>query len=789
MIQKEGSSVGLTKNIIWPDRYQRVEHQGKTLPYKVIRGDYGVMMHELYRKNLEAIRSKSPETAEQFDKLVMTNINLVPTRSGNLSGAVWDVEKQAWVQLANLEDPKAEAVNDVKSIYTPNSKIFVLIGFGLGYLAVEFAKLLRPYQRMAIFEHSPSVFKAAMHCVDISEVLGDKRIDTFIGDNLEVNVEQWFLGLQSHEKFHIAAPIRSGFTLMADTKYYDNLVGRTIDMLRYHAVGLATWQQFGAHIGDNDINNIPEYFASPGINELKGIWEGKPAICVAAGPSLKKNLHYLMDPEVRKRCVVLCVGTVYGLLRSMGIVPDIVTSIDFQRLNWTDQFRLFPQDRRTALVYLHSVYPQVPRRWPGPKFVARNSSDTTEWLYQFDEHKASAGQVQTVAHLNVVVALEMGANPIILLGQDLSMPPNEHHAPGAMAQDTTPEQAPDACVNAEDIYGNHVSTRHSFLSMRTVFTQIFRGSPQTQFINATEGGLHIDGSVDMPMARVVHDYILPANVDQSSSQFIHDVFHNYKPKAKWGEFLKEVDDVLSNLQSMYDVSRRIMDLLIDNQVGRIPVEMIKEAETAFSKHGLAMALVCVRRFDVVQCVSEIVPNGDGVTEEDLYKFSQNRIVTIARAIVDEYKNIERNIRTMKNRVIDLMEMFTGGVTEPSYRKALRYLARQSYLPMEYMLGNMLSEMNDSLYIRNDMKLFLKLQARLSYHMQEYHTTISILEMYGLHRKLLDRCRSYVDRNHSRMLSFILPYLENGARQVGGVHIDTSTQTLTCNGPTTDAVSA
>lgn len=738
---------------------------------------------DLYHRNLSMLRQKSPEIAEQFERLVITNVNIIPAQSGHLSGAVWDVEKQIWVQLASLENPKAEAEVDARAVYLPNAKIFVLIGFGLGYLAAELAKLLRPYQRMAIFERSPSVFKAAMHCVDLIDVVGDKRIDTFVGDNLETNVEQWFLGLQSHEKFHIAAPIRAGFTSMADAKYYDHLVNRTVDMLRYHAVGLATWQQFGAHIGDNDINNIPEYFASPGLNELKGIWEGKPAICVAAGPSLKKNLHHLMNPEVRKRVVVISVGTVYGLLRSMGIVPDVVTSIDFQRLNWTDQFRLFPQDTRTALVYLHSVYSQIPRRWPGPRFVARNSSDTTEWLYQFDAPKSSAGQVQTVAHLNVVVAMEMGANPIILLGQDLSMPPDEHHAPGAMAQDTTPDQAPEACVNAEDIYGNHVSTRHSFLSMRTVFAQMFRGSPQTQFINCTEGGLHIDGSVDMPLGQAIQDVILPRGVENPASTAIHAIFHAYKPQAKWAEFVSEVDGIMAHLAVMREASRRIVDthrqLSADGlSLGDIPSGLLSEAEAVFSKPNLAMSLVCVRRFDVVQVLSEIEPYRDDYPTDAAFmeaqqEFRARRLVAISQSIVKEYRAIERNLRTMRRRTQDIMCSVSGGVVQSSVREILRLLARQSYLSVASLLGEMLQEMGDSLYRANDMRLFLRLQSRLAYHLQEYNKAMSILDAHGLDRRLAERCRSYLDHHHSRMLQYLVPYLDRGARQVEAITIGTS----------------
>ena len=146
---------------------------------------------------------------------------------------------------------------------------------------------------------------------------------------------------------------------------------------------------------------------------MQGLWEGKPAVCVAAGPSLQKNLALLMEPALRDKVAVLTAGTVYAVLDKLGIQPDLVTTIDFQYLNWTDQFRRVPLDTAPPLVYLHSTHPSTVRRWPGARFVGLNASDTTAWMQQYAEPKPYAAQVQTVAHLNVVVAALLGANPII----------------------------------------------------------------------------------------------------------------------------------------------------------------------------------------------------------------------------------------------------------------------------------------------------------------------------------------------------------------------------------------
>jgi len=733
-------------------------------PYKVIHAE-PANDQERFERNMKLIEQKNPDVAKQFRDIVITNINMISSSTGRTTGAIWDVKHQQWVQLHNFEDPIAEASRDADSVYTPNQKVFTLIGCGLGYLAVELAKRMRPHQKLAIFERNPQLFKAAMYACDLTEVLGEHRVDTFIGDSVIANMENYFLSFNTHEKFYIAPPIRSGYTGSYDAEFHELLTGKLVDMMRYHAVGLATWQQFGAAIGNNDIANAPEYLITPGLNELAGVWEGKPAVCVAAGPSLRKNLKYLLDPEVRNRVCVLAVGTVYGLLRSMGIVPDIVTSIDFQRLNWTDQFRLFPQDRRTALVYLHSVYPQIPRRWPGPKFVARNSSDTTEWLATFCEPKATAGSVQTVAHLNVVTALMMKANPIILLGQDLSMPPTEHHAPGAQAQDTTPTEAPDSCIEAIDIYGNVTQTRHSFLSMRTVFAQMFAANPGTQFLNCTEGGINIDNATNANLSDVVN--IIKTQVPKNeinAGEIILNIFLNYKSGARYKEFVESLDIVSESLKKITEVSRLIDTVDLSNFYDSAKREQIVKVATTVEAESakipaIAMSMICVRRYDIVVALSEIEPNGPGVSDVEVLKFRVNRTFKICRAIIDEHKHILNNIKRTRSRVADLLNMTSGGYTVPNKNEILRLFGRQSYIPAYVGLSSQMQDMGDSLFTTGDLKNYIRLQARLAFHLQEYQKAYSILNTHQFDTKLQARCQRYLDRYMTSMLKYILPYFK------------------------------
>jgi hypothetical protein len=489
---------------------------------------------EQYAANLATLRAQPAmlPLVEQLANMPLVNLVMQPGPTGHQIGAAWNPKtQQPDIWLCDRADPCGGArlaveeggtVTDaagnsvqVPPIWSPQTTVFTFLGVGLGYGVAALAKKLLPYQRLVCWDPEGMFFKAMLYCVDIQDIFHGKRVEIYVGNDLLPKIEPWYLSLEVHEKLHMAFPVSHSYTAQHRPADYQAVMERIMEMLRFHAVGLATWRQFGRCIGDNDLENLPEYYANPGITALKDLWKNKPAVCVAAGPSLQKNLRLLLPAEARAKVALITVGTTYALVQGLGLQPDITTTIDFQYLNWADQFLQIPLDPDCALVYLHSTYPQTVRRWPGPIFVAENSSDTMSWIKQFaGDDKGSCGQVQTVAHLNLLVALMLGANPIILLGQDLSMPRTEHHAAGARAQDSAPQEVvPDAFLPATDMYGQPTWTRHSFQSMLLVFERIIAEHPETTFINCSEQGLNIRGAQHLPLATVLAH--LPALQDQT----------------------------------------------------------------------------------------------------------------------------------------------------------------------------------------------------------------------------------------------------------------------------------
>ena len=670
----------------------------------------------------------------QLRQTVLVNIDLQPGPNGQLCGVAWSKEDQAPVPLCDFPDPQGLACQAMEQFWRPDITVYTMLGVGLGYAVVALARKLLPYQRLVVWDPEPIFLKAMMHAIDIRDAFSGKRVEVYVGGDVQARLEHWYLSLDVTEKLHMGTPIHHGYTGINappgqpcyKRAEYTAVHDRIIELVRFHMVGLATWRQFGNQIGDNDILNMPEYFTNPGLTRLKGLWQGKPAVCIAAGPSLQRNLRLLLPAAARRKVALLTCGTTYALVQGLGLQPDVVTTIDFQRLNYTDQFAGIPLDPDCSLVYLHSTHPQTPRRWPGPRFVAENSSDTIGWIRQFaGEQKGDASMVQTVAHLNLIVALMLGANPIILLGQDLSMPLDTHHTPGGRAQDAAPDEAGhEAFLEVPDMYGTPVKTRHSFQSMRMVFERLAVEHPQTTFINASEQGIELRGMRHMPLAEALASLPAPAYVTteqrpvfqgESSAQLtareapplralLQDAYRSYVPPTApelvtayqqlcddievIGQWARETLAAWAVIEAGTELAPAFLQCVEASdvysradtvqQVWALPrYQQLLATEQVLQQHPHATGMFVIRRFDFIELKGEIPPPPEQLQEPwQQARYAASRLKRAAEMFLDELPILQHLLHTTRQRL-------RPGATIPEA------LARQQYPRARCMLETLI----------------------------------------------------------------------------------------------------
>ena len=689
-----------------------------------------------FTANCAILAQHRPEILADLQRFPLTNMQLGPLACGEVGGQVWDVQTQSYVALCHADQPMAGAEADAESVYSRDIKVYVLIGMGLGYFACALARRLKPWQRLLILDLDPCMFKAALYAVDVGALFPQSglRIDIFVGDQITTQaVEPWFMNLDARDKLHLSMPLRTGYTGSYRKAEYDALYNKCMEMLVFHAVGLSTWRQFGPCIGDNDLLNLPEYFQSPGYEHLHDLWKDKPAVCIAAGPSLQKNLRLLCNPAMRQRIAVISAGTVYALLHGIGLSPDIVTTIDFQRLNWTDQFQYVPLDPSCTLVYLHSTYPQTPRRWPGPRFVAENASDTMNIFRPYGDGKKSAAVVQTVAHLNLMVALELGANPIMLLGQDLSMPAESHHAAGARAQDLAPNEAPaEAFIDTVDFAGNPVKTRHSFASMKTVFERLIAQHSDRTILNCSEAGLALTGARNVPLRDAL------ASLDTSSTPeplrpVLRRTWAGYTPKIS-DDLLPAVREIEQEVKDLTAMAQRLQVFAREMGItSHGPQQWITQHEAIIQARQRAWGLFAIRDFRILELMSAIPPE-DALSPDPLVRerVTAERMLQLASYILESTAIVQRLLRLTRRRLETMQE-----------RDTRRTLVMQHY--------NAPSWTGDAALARYPKYL---------YDTQQYEAALALMRTWGLHPRRIARIEQHLARWRTATMQALPAYFQS-----------------------------
>lgn len=242
---------------------------------------------------------------------------------------------------------------------------------------------------------------------------------------------------------------------------------------------------------------------TPGVDLLKNIFKGLPAIVASTGPSLKKSL-----PEIaaaQDKAVIVCPDASLKILLSAGIRPHFVCSLEREMASRPFFEKISGDDlKETHLV----AYPVVPygvisafagHQWMGYRTYRSQGFFET----QVPRGYLMAGH--SVSHMCASLADHLGCSEIILTGQDLCFDPDNlsSHSEN-VAYSTWSQASSEEDLRArlkeegDDLYwgvGNEsekVPTRGYYIVFAREFSDLAK-KLKAPIFNATQGGLKIDG--------------------------------------------------------------------------------------------------------------------------------------------------------------------------------------------------------------------------------------------------------------------------------------------------------
>lgn len=477
-------------------------------------------MNEVFENNARLLKKYQPHLYSKLDSYLKGNYTEKNKSVERITLANQDdlviniavgVKGRDFV-LCDHEDPISEAYAWIDRYVDPSNKLDIVFGIGMAFhlevLTTSFVN-----KKILIIEPNFELFYQILRIRNLdfliqkTEILVDEDYDTILN---KISTFFWDTsegGIQI-EPLEVYAELFS--------EIWEDLRNRFVKMAQSFTVDIATKRKFGELWVHNNVKNLNSIIGASNAAELIGKFKGVPAILVSAGPSLKKNVHLLK--ELKEKCIIMAAGTSVTVLQDFGITPHFMMGIDAGETEGKVHERVKAKD--IYFLYSNQICPNSIKNYQGPKFLMNYPMDlyTHEFFKYLNIKSDFFLSGPSVANTCFDMLYKMGCNPIIIVGQDLAYTNESNYAnqePGTASKMINEDRV--TYIRVKDIYGKDVYTIPSYLAMKNWFEGYFEKVAQkVEIINATEGGLNIEYSLNDTLKKVMDKYeFKQQNIDKS----------------------------------------------------------------------------------------------------------------------------------------------------------------------------------------------------------------------------------------------------------------------------------
>ena len=519
---------------------------------RIIKRNYKYIYNQLKKYetsdiiDIKKFSKKEDIIAEVTDKENNIKIYIEATKTDNYTMRIKNEESD--IYFHSKYNPVREANGLIKNFKVKKEKQVIALGFGLAYHLNELASR-NQFEKIIIIEPYISIFYTALNFIDLSTLLKNKRLVFIINGNLEIfdvinrNIS---LSLSKELAFLEQAP-----SLKLFDSDYDKIYKEIKEAINYKKISLASDIQQARKWRNNIIINLSYIFKNPKADDFFGTFEGIPAICVSAGPSLDKNIEEIKNAE--GKALIMCVGTALKALLKHNINPDIVVSIDGNEANYK-HFKDIAEIPDTYLFAEMGNHYRIQSQWNDKQAFFTMKRNFSGWVEKLKGEYTPIKTGGTVAHSMVDLAYKLGADPIVLVGQDLAYAEGRTHARGTTYEGQKAEN--NKMIEVEGISGDTVLTSKSFLSMLSYFNNYFSKHPDRTYIDATEGGAKINHTQIISLKEAIEIYV--NNVGKVNvKEKLEKVYLAQKPD--WDraslELNRQMEDTLDQLNNTISISK------------------------------------------------------------------------------------------------------------------------------------------------------------------------------------------------------------------------------------------
>ena len=487
----------------------------------------------------------------------VSGVNFEKCTNGQLTARIEKDGKRYYVH--SKYEPIKQAEKFVSDTEYDGDSFIIIFGFGLGYHIRELLKNIHKNNFIIIFEPCEKLFNKALREGIINDILENERVFVFASNDIDEFKSVLSSSCENENAYRIKTAIMPGYDKVFNDEY-KGFLEAVRDTLKVNEINCATISSNSYLWSENIIKNIDYILESYDLNKFKNLFKGKPVIMVSAGPSLDKNVELLK--KVKGKAFIICVFVAAKVLLRHGIKPDLLIITDSRQKGFDDELSDVP------IAFVPVTSKQLLSKHKGKKIAITNKMERfTESLFKKygkqTEYIATGGSVACTA---IDFAYFTGADPIVMIGQDLAFTDDKFHAEGTGHVSKNIEDTGRKKVLIPSFDGKTVYTEPAMYTYILWFEEYIREHKDVKIINATEGGAFIKGALYDTLNNVYEEYIknLPENIDD----ILKSVFSEENKVFTENDIIRikkrktDIQKIIPILKSDYDEATTLCERLM-----------------------------------------------------------------------------------------------------------------------------------------------------------------------------------------------------------------------------------
>ncbi len=476
------------------------------------------IFQKLYPEWLKEIENARPDYKYEIIKAKSGDITLFVEKESNL------------LYFHSQYDPKKEASKLIQNAIDREPEVLIIGGIGMGYL-VESALSTLKKSHIVVCDFDWGILKSALDNRTLDHIFSNPRCHFIFTENPQALIDILKPFQTKDIKLFIHQP-----SSQLHPEYFNKLKSTMDNYQNTKEINSATLNRFQKLWSKNILKNIIPLITFKGVIQLFNQYNNIPCVIVAAGPSLKKNIHLLR--EIKNKALIIAVDTTFQILQAYNIEPDFVIAVDPQDINK----KYFENIKKTNAILIcePSISPKIIQNYPGKKLMLGSIFHLVKWLEGITNEKGEIDIGGSVATAAFGLAMKMGCDPVIFVGLDLAYSDGETHMKGAYFEENWLFSwnkyrninglsylflKKFGLFKIPGHQGTTVYSDRKFHMFLTWFESHFKKSNRN-IIDATEGGAKKDHCTSLSFKEAIDRYIINQshNISEIHEKILNDLY-------------------------------------------------------------------------------------------------------------------------------------------------------------------------------------------------------------------------------------------------------------------------